>query len=63
MRVVTEAGVLQPVPFEKAPSTFYREVKNMYEARVKEGESKKRENGRALQAMQVHPAFAARSLG
>lgn len=62
MRVVTTAGVLQPVAFEKAPSTFYREVKNMYEARLKDCESKKRENDRALGRMQVRPGFAARSL-
>jgi hypothetical protein len=44
---------MQPVPFERAPSTFCRELQNKFEAKKKDAETRKRSNKRALEAIQV----------
>ena len=44
----------QPVPFERAPSIFCRELTNKYEAKKKDGDTRKRANQRALDGIQVY---------
>ena len=43
---------LVPVPFERAPSTFFLELRNKYDTKRRDGDSRKKENNRALERIQ-----------